>query len=182
MELMAPGSRPRQGDALIVIPPFAALERPAFGPHLLQACAKEAGLQVRILYANLLLAARIGELNYTALCYSPLRELMGERFFAATAYGSPPLGRDTNQVRRSWLTEYLYPVIELDAIRNLEAGMAEWVDQLVPAIVQLGFDIIGCSTSFQQTAASVALLKRAKALNPHIVTIVGGANCEGDMA
>jgi ribosomal peptide maturation radical SAM protein 1 len=183
MELLEPGARPRQGDALIVIPPFAALERPALGPHLLQACAREAGLEVRILYANLLLAARIGELNYTALCYSPLRELTGERFFAATAYGSPPLGRGgTNQGARSWLTEYLYPVIEPDAVRKLEAGMAEWVDELVPAIVQLGFHIVGCSTSFQQTAASVALLKRTKALGSHIVTILGGANCEGEMA
>ena len=62
MELLQPADRPLQGDALIIVPPFAALERPALGPHLLQACAKAAGFEVRILYANLLLAAEIGEL------------------------------------------------------------------------------------------------------------------------
>jgi ribosomal peptide maturation radical SAM protein 1 len=34
----------------------------------------------------------------------------------------------------------------------------------------------------EQTAASVALLKRIKKLRPDVVTIIGGANCEGEMA
>lgn len=182
MELLPPAVRPRRGDALIIVPPFAALERPALGPHLLQACAKAAGFEVRILYANLLLAAEIGELNYTALCYSPLRDLMGERFFAATAYGSPPLGRSGTAQGGSWLTQPRYPLIELGEIRKLELAVAESVDKLVASILKLDFDIIGCSTTFQQTAASVALLKRLKALRSSIVTILGGANCEGDMA
>jgi ribosomal peptide maturation radical SAM protein 1 len=182
MDLLQPGPRPLRGDALIIVPPFAALERPALGPHLLQSCAKEAGFEVRILYTNLLLAAEIGELNYTALCYSPLRDLMGERFFAAAAYGTPPLGRLGAAQSGTWLTQPLYPLIEPGEIGKLEATGAAWVDELVASILTLDFDIIGCSTTFQQTAASVALLKRLKTLRPGIVTILGGANCEGGMA
>jgi len=183
MQLLDPSARPCPGDALIVIPPFAALERPAFGPHLLQACARVAGFQVRVLYANLLLAAKIGARNYTAICYTPIRELMGERFFAAAAYGSPPLGRaNSAEALHSLLAQDFFPVIELADIRALEVVAAEWLDDLVAGILQLGYDIIGCSTSFQQTAASVALLKRAKRRRSDIVTILGGANCEGEMA
>src|SRR5262249_14390972 len=48
----------------------------------------------------------------------------------------------------------------------------------------LDFDptVVGCSTMFQQTAASVAMLKSVKRLRPEIVTVLGGANCEGEMA
>jgi ribosomal peptide maturation radical SAM protein 1 len=35
---------------------------------------------------------------------------------------------------------------------------------------------------FEQTAASIALLRRVKALSPQTVTIIGGSNCEGGMA
>src|SRR6516165_8740115 len=82
-----------KGDVLIIVPPFADFDRPALGPHVLQACAREAGFEVRVLYANLLLAEEIGAQTYLALCYAPTALLMGERFFAATAYGVPSLGR-----------------------------------------------------------------------------------------
>jgi ribosomal peptide maturation radical SAM protein 1 len=35
---------------------------------------------------------------------------------------------------------------------------------------------------FQQTGAAVAILRRLKARRPQIVTLLGGANCEGEMA
>ena len=43
-------------DALLIVPTFADLYRPALSVHLLQAVAERAGLRVRILYANLLFA------------------------------------------------------------------------------------------------------------------------------
>ena len=43
-------------DAVLMVPPVASLYRPSLGVHLLQAAAEQAGLRVRILYANLLFA------------------------------------------------------------------------------------------------------------------------------
>jgi ribosomal peptide maturation radical SAM protein 1 len=60
--------------------------------------------------------------------------------------------------------------------------MKPWVNRLLDAILELDYKIVGCSTLFQQTAASVAILRGLKALRPEIVTIIGGANCEGEMA
>src|SRR5919201_6075601 len=83
------------GDALIIVPPFAGLDRPSLAAHLLQACAAREGVRVRVLYASLLLGAEIGEINYEAVCYAPSGALLGERFFAAAAYGLPPFGNDS---------------------------------------------------------------------------------------
>ena len=89
------GSVLPDGDALIIVPPFAGLDRPSIGVHVLQGCAAERQLRVGVLYANLFLAAEIGELNYQAICYGASGALLGERFFAAAAYGIAPFGRDT---------------------------------------------------------------------------------------
>ena len=177
-------SFPGEGDVLIIVPPFAALERPALGPHILQACARQAGFRVSILYADLLLAAEIGELDYLALSRMPSRGMMGERFFAAAAYDVPPLGRTdvSDYIPLGGMSEFCNHPIDETEIRKLEARATAWVDNLSAAILQLDFKIIGCSTTFEQTAASVALLKRLKRLRPGIVTIIGGANCEGQMA
>src|SRR6185369_17014613 len=77
---------PRRRTALIIVPPFAGLDKPALGAHLLQACARQAGFQVSVLYASLSLGAEIGEAAYTTIAYSPTQQLVGERLFANAAY------------------------------------------------------------------------------------------------
>ena len=74
------------GDALLVIPPFAASDLPALGPHTVQASLSAEGFRVNILYANLFVAAQLGELIYGALAQAS-GGLLGERFYAAAAEG-----------------------------------------------------------------------------------------------
>ena len=168
-------------EVLIIVPPFAGLDRPALGPHLLQAAGRRAGFHVRILYASLSLSAEIGEARYSAIAYSATRLLLGERLFAAAAYGTPPLGRDGHRIESvpAWLD---WPALGPEELRTLERAAAGWVDGFARAVAGLAFGIVGSTSTFQQTAASIAILKRVKALRPETVTILGGANCEGDMA
>jgi magnesium-protoporphyrin IX monomethyl ester (oxidative) cyclase len=42
--------------------------------------------------------------------------------------------------------------------------------------------VAGATTTFHQTAASVALLREIKRSTPKVITVIGGANCEGAMA
>lgn len=56
------------------------------------------------------------------------------------------------------------------------------VDALATAIADSDIPVVGASTAFDQTGASVALLSRVKALRPEVRTLLGGANCEGEMA
>src|SRR5579859_3370548 len=170
------------GDALIVIPPFAGLDRPSLAAHTLQACAAQSGFRVRVLYANLLLAKEVGDTLYTAICFGATSSLLGERFFARSAYGVPQLGRD-DPVIEAAITDISGRVdVTPDQVRALESRMSGWIEELSAAISDLGFPIVGFSTTFEQTAASVALLNRIKALSPETITLLGGANCEGEMA
>ena len=57
-----------------------------------------------------------------------------------------------------------------------------WADLVARAITTRNYRVVGCTTMFDQTSASIALLNRVKALSPATVTILGGANCEGEMA
>src|SRR5262245_23800984 len=81
----------RDVDLLLVFPPFGGTDRPSLALHLLQAIAKEEGLRVKVLYANLLLARELGEKEYERICYASSGALLGERFFANAAYGKAPV-------------------------------------------------------------------------------------------
>lgn len=173
------------GDGLIIVPPFAGLDRPSLAAHVLQSCAAEVGVRIRVLYANLLLGAEIGELNYQAVCYAPSGALLGERFFTAAAYGIPPLGYDTSYLSYFENSTERYDdevEIDLENLQRLEPEVRKWADTIATAIVSRGYKVVGCTTTFEQTAASVALLNRVKQLCPETITIIGGANCDGEMA
>lgn len=172
-----------KGDALLIVPPFSILLQPCYGVHLLQSCARSQGYEVKILYANFLLAALIGRKNYETVgnCDSqgsPGSDMMGERFFASAAYNLPPFGSDGfAYLKKSDAFGRNFPEIKLQ-----EQKAALWADEVANLIADHDFKAVGCSTSFNQTACSIALLNRIKQLRPDIVTIIGGANCEGAMA
>jgi len=171
-----------EGDALIIIPPFAGLDRPSLAAHTLQSCAALSGFRVRVFYANFSLAKEIGDTSYEAICYGPTSALLGERFFARSAYGLPSLGRDEPLIEAA--VKDLSGQVDLspEFIRALEGRVDQWCDEIAVMVASLNFPVIGFSTTFEQTAASVALLNRIKALAPSKIALLGGANCEGEMA
>ncbi len=182
-----------EADVLLVVPPFHALHYPSLGVHLIQACGREVRVRIQVLYANMLLATVVGEEIYTRICDADDGAFLGERFFARCAFGLPPLGRRPGHMfdpdwmagrNRDWRIE---PVsdrgkIPLRKLRHLERRVAGYVDRVVQAISKQHYRIVGCSACFEQTAASVALLTRIKRLQPDTITVLGGANCEGEMA
>lgn len=187
----------QDADVLLIVPPFHLLKYPSLSLHLLQACAREAGFRVQVLYANMLLASRIGVEAYAKIFDAPVAALAGERFFARCAFGLPPLGRrarhmyEANWVigpHKDWRIE---PdpfcrggrkLITLREFQRLEGYAEGYIDSIAKAVTERCYPIVGCSTSFHQTAASVALLNGIKTLRKDTVTILGGANCEGEMA
>lgn len=181
-------------DVLLIVPPFAWLRRPSLGVHLLQASGRKTGFRVQVLYTNMLLARVIGENNYSRICDAPLGCFAGERFFCRPAYGLPALGRHASRLfQPSWVIpadrdaefepdfarDLPFTVREL---RHLEARAAGFVESVARAVSERAYQVVGCTTTFEQTAASVALLNRIKRLDRNTVTILGGANCEGEMA
>jgi ribosomal peptide maturation radical SAM protein 1 len=171
-----------EGDALIIVPPFAGLDRPSLAAHLLQACARRKGYEVRVFYANHSLARLMDEATYEAVCFAPTSYLLGERFFASVAYGLPPFGRDDPRIECALVEVSGKVELSPEVLRAREAQIRDWVGSVASAIAARRFPVVGCSSTFEQTAASVALLNHIKAARPQTITILGGANCEGEMA
>lgn len=168
---------------VVVVPPFAGLDSPALGPHLLQAVAHHAGFRVAVFYANMRFARVIGESLYHRISNSPGGRLAGERVFAHLAYGVPRLGCriPSDEVFSERAVSEKHPTVSLKELEQARAVATAWLPDVVAEILALGCDIVGCSSTFEQTAASVALLRRLKQSSPEIVTLLGGANCEGEM-
>ena len=182
----------RTCDALIVVPPFFELRYPSLGAHVLQACAGAAGFRVRAFYANLLFASHIGLRRYTTLAHAPLGTFLGERLFARAAYGVAALGAQANMFTperiygtdlapRIYQDDLPYPAYRLEVLQ-IEAQVPAWVEAAGKYIAGLGIPIIGATTTFQQTAPAIALLAAVRRHASGVTTIIGGANCEGEMA
>lgn len=168
------------GTAILIVPPFADLYRPYLAAHILQACARRAGFPVSILYANLLLAQRIGEGAYEVLTYSARTWMLGERLFSRAAFGTPPLGHRAAALGGRMAERQC--MITLEQMLGIESAIPAFCDELAACIVERRPAVVGSSTTFEQTAASVALLSRVKSVRPDIITAIGGANCDGEMA
>src|SRR5262245_19048793 len=86
----------RTCDALILVPPFFDPRYPSLSAHVLQACARAAGFRVRALYANLLFTSYLGHQRYATVAQAPDSTFLCERLFARSAYGVPPLGKQSD--------------------------------------------------------------------------------------
>lgn len=181
-------------DALIVVPPFCEPHYPSLGAHTIQACARAAGFRVRVFYANLHFAATFGVPAYARMCRAFRGAFVGERLFARAAYGVAPLGEHAEdlcgpeRVLGGRIGTAVYGDVAahtrelLAHLPGYEARVPAWADEVGGWIAALGAPVVGATTTFEQTAASIALLKRVKACRPETVAILGGANCEAEMA
>jgi magnesium-protoporphyrin IX monomethyl ester (oxidative) cyclase len=115
---------------------------------------------------------------------APTDQLLGEWCFASCLFGE-------SQARDE---EYLGLMLDVrcygfpadleqrkSLMRWIRSRSASYIDELAASIVARGPRIVGCSSVFQQHCASLALLKRVRELSPDTVTLMGGANCEGEM-
>lgn len=166
----------------LVVPPWAGLDKPALGAHVLQAVGRDAGHDVRVVYANLAFAARIGEVDYHTVCYAPTGVLVGEQIFAETAFGDPVSFQQTGSApyrRVSWPDK---PTMSETRLREIQQAAAGFVPAFAESLVRdVSPTVVGCSTTFEQTAASLAILGEVRRISPDTKTILGGANCEGEM-
>lgn len=146
----------------LVSMPFQRADRPSIQIGLLKVVAEAHGFPVRTLHANLDFAQRIGVDRYAAVA-DQCRPLVGDWLFARAAFGHDTRLTDDEDLLR--IREHDVPAY-LDSLMELP-----WHD----------FRVVGFTSSFQQNVASFALARRLKERYPHIVTVFGGANFDGEM-
>ncbi|MCP4137499.1 MAG: RiPP maturation radical SAM protein 1 [bacterium] len=182
-------------DVLLIVPPGSLVNYQSLAAHTLEACAKEKGFSVQIFYANILFASHIGE-DYDTICNMSY-SFIGERIFARAAFGEniPNNPREdiynyntifgAEKAGQIGNPLYFYPPagrLSISGLKKIEEQAFQWIEQVSRIIADMRYNIVGCTSSYEQTNAAIAFLKRIKTANPETTTLLGGYNCEGTFA
>lgn len=180
-------------DVVLLRMPFSELGQPSLALGLLQESCAQSGVNARIIPANLQYAEECGPIIHNLIFEAFSTTLLGEWIFSSALF--PDYERDDdaylNQCIRlfkldsttEWkLLHRRYPTLNVKKLlRAMKAQSKDFVDKIADQIIELSPKIVGCTSMFQQQCASLALLKAIKAKRPDIITMLGGANCEGRM-
>jgi ribosomal peptide maturation radical SAM protein 1 len=188
------GSAPAEAmsQVCLVNMPYFELERPSLALGLLKAYLNDAGISATVVYANLECAIEFGLDVYQAIQHTPAESLIGEWTFAEAAFrdaapdGDAFLARIDSALLQTvgWfrLLKQLHPASDPRCVLTAMRKQAQhFVDGVARRILAMSPRIVGCTSTFQQHCASLALLRRLKELSPATLTMIGGANCEGIM-
>ncbi|MBI5522793.1 MAG: RiPP maturation radical SAM protein 1 [Desulfarculus sp.] len=175
-------------DCCLVLMPYADLRAPSLGLGLLQAALRQEGLTARTVYANLDFAEATG-LALPERVMKAGRWLLGEWSFARAAF--PEHARRDQEyldfLYQRWVLRYpprarrIQRAYFHDRALDLRQQAEAFLEDLVQRLADLEPRVVGCSSTFQQHVASLALLRRLRDKAPQVISLLGGANCEGTM-
>lgn len=162
-------------DVVLLAMPFAALEHPSIALGLLNAALHDHHIEARVLYPNLQFAERVGLKTYHFITNYSTELQIGEWAFAASAF--PDFQGD----HKTYLANCEAVKISSTMLQRVKDGVPGFIDDLARQILAEHPRVVGCSSVFQQHCPSLAILRRIRELAPDVITVLGGANCEGSM-
>ena len=178
-------------DVCLVQMPYGAIERPSLALGLLKTYLSAKNIRARTVYATLDFAEAIGLDVYLTIEDTPAESLIGEWTFAGAAFREARTDISAfydlvgaRAARGSWVgtLKQLHPGVDLRALLLAVRERAPaFVDGIARKVLATAPRIVACTSTFQQHCAALALLRRVKELAPDVVTMLGGANCEGAM-
>jgi ribosomal peptide maturation radical SAM protein 1 len=170
-----------QKRVLLLIMPFLTLRRPHLGVALLKAGLNRRGLACDVRYFNFRFAEIIGAAAYERIAEnSPAHQMPGEFIFTPALYGEPmrPFSDFTESVA-GYIRPYPPELLrQMERARNLSAM---FIQECANRIDLEQYDIVGLTSTFQQNLATLAMAQELKRRAPHITTVCGGSNFEGEM-
>ncbi|KFE64367.1 RiPP maturation radical SAM C-methyltransferase [Hyalangium minutum] len=185
---ITPEAAPPRYDVCLLSMPFPVLNQPSMALGLLKPALTQAGLPAKTLYPCLWFAEEVGLDVYVAICDSKQEFLVGEWIFAEAAFPGFHPDRDSYlervlsaPVSRGLLRKSRFegdPRAALLAARQAAQG---FIEKVATRVLELRPRIVGCTSTFTQHCASLAVLRKIRELAPEVVTVMGGANCEGEM-
>lgn len=176
---------------LLVSMPWAAVDSPSLALGILkQEISGRGDIDVSTVYANIdyldWMSVRspfrsgdsihlFGYRDYAYFSVATYFRGLGDWIFSSALHGVPSWR--VPEFREQLGTGMAPRMIELaEALHKLAPA---FVAELADRLVALNPDVIGFTTTFQQNAASLALARAIKRRKAGIVTIFGGANCDG---
>lgn len=174
----------------LVTMPYASVTLPSLALGLLKAVLVREGIPTTVLHANLWFLETVG-LRRFRICehLSPVELQLGEWTFAEAAFRDETpddAALFARLARRPSLILTMRHRPEdvdrlFDDLRALRRAATAFVDTVARRVLATGARIVGCTSTFEQHCASLALLRRVRELDPGVVTMLGGGNCEAAM-
>jgi ribosomal peptide maturation radical SAM protein 1 len=179
----SPSEGNRMTRIVLVTMPFADWRKPSFALSQLSALARREfgdAVEVEVKYLNIDFAHYLGVETYDAIAeqVSHLMTGIGDWLFRPVAFPDLEDNADDYFLRYyagSASREFREHILER------RAGIADFCASLA---VEHGLDtadIVGFTSMFAQHVASIGMARVVKELNPNVVTLLGGANCEAPM-
>ena len=166
-------------DVVFAVMPFADIGRPAIGVSLLKAAALRGGYSASVQYCNVDLGDLMGLDLYQKISSGfPPDLLVGEWFFADDLFGDD-IPSDADYLEKILANHVTQETVE--ALWKARRSRTEYLDASARRIHELAPAIVGFTTTFHQTCASLAVARRLKAMPDPPIILFGGANCEGEM-
>lgn len=162
-------------DVAFVAMPFAGLDRPSLALGLLKAELERNAIRTRVHYESLHFAEEVGSVPYVWVAGSDPMKMLGEWVFAKVLF--PDLeDRVGSLMDVPELSQYEPRLLPM------RVRAEHFIQQAAERILAGGTRIVGCTSTFAQNCASLSLLRRIKEIDPSVVTMMGGGNCEGVQA
>lgn len=171
--------------------PFASAMVAPLGLGVVCGALRQQNISVKCHFLNIDLAERIPEAIYSYPANEGLNvdAMLSDWLFSEHLFGEDAerdskfialLNSEDSLGHIRWrkdcpsLADFLaeVPLLKREVKRCIERGAVQ--------VLADNPKIVGCSSTFFQRLASLAMLKKIKELAPDVVTIIGGADCEGE--
>jgi ribosomal peptide maturation radical SAM protein 1 len=168
----------------LVCMPFVSHYRPSIQVGLLKALTESHGFPAQTLHLNLDFAAQIGARPYEAICDFG-RCFVGDWLFSVEAFGDE--APDPSGQLLTDLGEGIAMLVEiaetseenLRRFRDIEVPL--YLERMMATQAWGRFRVVGFTSTFQQSVASIALARRIKQRFPETKVVFGGSNLDGEM-
>ncbi|MFG2635414.1 RiPP maturation radical SAM C-methyltransferase [Streptomyces sp. NPDC048362] len=169
---------------LLLNMPWSPIDLPSLALGILKRSVDErvAGATCEVLHANLEFTDWITERtefsaeDYEYYALSSYFLGCGDWVFSSALYDDP-----------QWMVDEFTEAMSgrlrpsrLRMTRELHAVVPEFVELIARRVVDLAPDVVGMTSTFQQNTAALAAARHIKRLDPRIVTVMGGANCDAE--
>jgi magnesium-protoporphyrin IX monomethyl ester (oxidative) cyclase len=168
--------------------PFGSVLYPSPALGRLMGGLTEKGIGTRCKHYSLNFAETMGMKFYNIVANLEGDSILGDWIFSKAAFPDFESDDDAYLARLHFIRNR--PVSRrsrdnadsfVSAVLRAKTAAGPFIDEIAGDIVRLSPRIVGCTSVFSQNCASLALLRRVREMDPSIVTIMGGANCEGVM-
>ena len=161
--------------------PFAAASWGSLALGTLKAIGQREGIESDVRYLNIPFVKAIGEERYNQL----REKIHSEICFTVALYPDvvpQQLWRDYLRVNGGPpLNEQTLEELETDFVNIAADEAPQLLDTAMNEINWDDYDIVGFTTGYNQTVASLAMAHRIRARFPEKIIIFGGAACDGEM-